>query len=57
MTRFAETRAYLRRRGMIISDFDIIIGSTALLHDLTVITRNLRHFRCIPDLRIYTPDA
>jgi tRNA(fMet)-specific endonuclease VapC len=57
MTRFAETRAYLRRRGMIISDFDIIIGSTALLHDLTVITRNLRHFRRIPDLRIYTPDA
>lgn len=57
MSRFAEIRAHLRRRGQMISDFDIIIGSTALEHDLTVLTRNIRHFQRIPDLRIYTPDA
>ena len=57
MTRFAEIRAHLRRRGLMISDFDIIIGSTALEYDLTVLTRNVRHFQRIPDLRIYTPDV
>ncbi len=55
--RFAEIRAYLRRRGEMVSDFDIIVGATALEYDLTVLTFNVRHFRRIPDLRIYTPDA
>ena len=50
---FAEIRSYLRRRGEIISDFDIILAATALQHDLTVLTFNTRHFERIPDLRIY----
>jgi tRNA(fMet)-specific endonuclease VapC len=57
MLRFAELRAFLRRRGGLISDFDIIIAATALHYDLTVLTFNVRHFQRIPDLRIYTPDA
>lgn len=55
MERFAEIRALLRRRGEIISDFDIIIGATALHYDLTVLTFNLRHLQRIPDLRVYQP--
>ncbi len=55
MERFAETRAYLRRRGEIISDADIIIGATALHYDLTILTFNLRHLRRIPDVRVYQP--
>ena len=53
MERFAEIRASLRRRGEIISDFDILIGATALSYDLTVLTYNIRHFKRIPDLKLY----
>ena len=55
MERFAEMRAYLRRRGEIIPDFDLLIGATALQYGLTVLTYNLRHFSRIPDLGIYQP--
>jgi predicted nucleic acid-binding protein len=55
MERFAEIRAFLRRHGQIISDFDIIIGATALHYDLTVLTFNLRHLQRIPNLRVYQP--
>ena len=53
MERFAETRAFLRRRGQLISDMDIILAATALERDLTVLTFNARHFERIPDLRVY----
>lgn len=52
MTRFAEIRALLRRRGELIPDLDLIVGATALQYDLTVLTRDL-HFRRIPELKIY----
>ncbi len=57
MERFAEIRSLLRRRGEIISDFDILIGATALFYDLTVLTYNKRHFKRIPDLKPYIPTA
>ena len=53
MERFAEVRSYLRRRGELIADFDILIGATALHHDLTLLTYNTRHFKRIPDLKLY----
>ena len=48
MEKFAEVRSSLRRRGELISDFDILIGVTALHHDLTLLTYNTRHFKRIP---------
>ncbi len=41
---FAEQKAALRRTGRPTDDFDILIGSTALAHSLTLVTRNTRHF-------------
>jgi predicted nucleic acid-binding protein len=56
MERFAETRAYLRKRGEGIPDFDLLIAATALHHDLTLLTFNLRHFGRVPDLKkMYQP--
>lgn len=55
MERFAEIRAFLRRQGQLIPDFDILIAATALHHNLTLLTFNLRHFQRIPDLAIYRP--
>ena len=57
METFAEVRSYLRRRGELISDFDILIGATALHHDLTLLAYNTRHFKRIPDLKVYPPAA
>jgi tRNA(fMet)-specific endonuclease VapC len=53
--RFAEIRALLTRRGELISDFDMLIGATALHYNLTLLTFNLRHFSRIPDLKLYQP--
>ena len=57
MEKFAEIRALLRRKGELISDFDMLLGATALHHDLTVLTYNTRHFKRIPDLKLYPPAA
>jgi predicted nucleic acid-binding protein len=56
MQRFARVRGELRRAGMIIGDFDLLIAATALHHKLTVVTRNVRHFQRIPELALYQPD-
>jgi tRNA(fMet)-specific endonuclease VapC len=53
MEGFARIRAQLRRRGNLISDFDILLAATALEHDLQVLTFNTRHFERIAGLRIY----
>lgn len=53
MKRFAQLRGDLRRRGQIIGDPDILIAATALQHGLTLVTRNLRHYRRIPELSIF----
>ncbi|MBI2760646.1 MAG: type II toxin-antitoxin system VapC family toxin [Chloroflexi bacterium] len=52
---FAVIRAYLRRTGQMISDVDVVVAATALVHDLTVLTFNRRHFSRIPELRLYDP--
>lgn len=52
MKRFARIRGGLRRSGQLISDTDLLIAVTALHHDLSLVTRNRRHFERIPDLRI-----
>lgn len=53
MTRFARLRGQLRQSGQLIGDFDLIIAATALEHDLTLVTRNLRHFTRIPRLTLF----
>lgn len=57
MERFAEIRCFLRRRGELIPDFDILIGATALYHGLTLLTYDTGHMKRIPDLRIAAQDA
>jgi predicted nucleic acid-binding protein len=55
MLHFAQTRALLRRQGNMIPDFDLLVGSTAVHHGLTLITRNRRHFTRVPGLNLYHP--
>ncbi len=49
---FARERGRLRAAGMIIGDFDIMIGSTAIYHELTLLTNNRRHFERMDGLSI-----
>lgn len=49
---FAAEKARLRKAGNLIDDFDLLIGCSALAHDLTLITNNVRHFQRLDHLRI-----
>jgi predicted nucleic acid-binding protein len=55
MEHFAYIRADLRRGGQLIPDLDLLIAATAMHHDLTLLTRNVRHFGRIPELRLFSP--
>lgn len=51
-TRAGELLAELEHRGMPIGLEDLLIGATGLVNDLVVVTRNLRHLKRIPGLRV-----
>ena len=53
---FARERGRLRAAGMLIPDFDLMIGATALRHNLVLLTNNRRHFERISGLRISPRD-
>jgi len=55
VTHFARVRALLRQSGNLIPDMDLLIAATALRYGLILVTRNVRHFQRVPDLRIYQP--
>ena len=57
MRLFARIRGDLRRRGQLVSDLDILIAATAIERDLTLITRNIRHYERIQGLRLLRPDG
>lgn len=46
----SDIYAYLHKQGLLISDADILITATALIHSLTLVTGNLDHFDRIPNL-------
>jgi tRNA(fMet)-specific endonuclease VapC len=49
---FGKERGRLRASGTMIGDCDLLIGATALRHDLTILTNHRRHFERIEGLRI-----
>ncbi|MGI8483868.1 MAG: type II toxin-antitoxin system VapC family toxin [Thermomicrobiales bacterium] len=54
MERFAIVRGQLSRpQRQQIGDMDLLIAATALHHDLTLLTRNVRDFRLVPGLKRY----
>ena len=56
MERFAIVRGQLPRAvRQQVGDMDLLIGATALTHELTLVTRNLRDFSLIPDLSLHRP--
>ena len=49
---FALERHRLRTVGMRLEDLDLLIGSTAIYHGLTLLTNNRRHFERMDGLNI-----
>jgi len=49
---FGKARGRLRAAGLMIGDCDLLIGVTALRHNLTLLTNNRRHFERIEGLRM-----
>ena len=49
---FGKERGRLRATGKTIGDFDLLIGSLALQHHLTLLTNNRRHFEVITGLTL-----
>ncbi len=49
---FARERARLRKQGQLIDNFDLLIASTALYRNLTLLTNNQKHFKEIKGLKI-----
>ena len=50
--RGGEIGAELRRTGREAGDLDPLLAATAMVHDLVLVTRNMRHFEPIEGLRI-----
>ncbi|AFA39676.1 putative nucleic acid-binding protein, contains PIN domain [Pyrobaculum oguniense TE7] len=57
ITKAAEIYRELRRRGATISDADIVIGAAAIVKDMPLWTRNVKHFDQLKEfgLRLYRP--
>lgn len=52
MDTFASLKAALEGKGKRLDDFDLLIGSTALVLGYRLVTNNERHFRRIPGLEV-----
>jgi predicted nucleic acid-binding protein len=50
--RFGKERGRLRKDGKLIGDLDLLIGATALQHNLTLLTNNRRHFELVEGLQL-----
>lgn len=49
---YAKEKVRLRKSGTPVAEFDLLIGSTAVSHDLILVTRNQKHFRKISNLQL-----
>jgi len=49
---YGKEKARLRSAGIMISDFDLLIGCTAVEKELIMITENVKEFDRISDLKI-----
>lgn len=49
---FSKVKINLEKAGERLEDFDLLIGATALILNLTLVTGNLKHFQKIPHLKV-----
>ncbi len=49
---YGKEKARLRSKGTIISDLDLFIGPTAIVNDMTLVTRNVKEFERMENIQI-----
>lgn len=49
---YAKEKAKLRKQGLLIDDFDILIGSTAIANDMVMVTNNHAHLSRLENILI-----
>lgn len=49
---YAREKAKLRKQGLIIDDFDILIGSTSIANDMVMVTNNVAHLSRLENITI-----
>lgn len=49
---YGEIRFTLEHSGMRVDQFDLLIGATALHHQMTLVTSNIKHFNRIQGINI-----
>lgn len=49
---YAKEKARLRKKGMPLDDFDLLIGATAISNNLTLVTRNVSDFERLEEIEI-----
>ena len=47
-----KEKARLRKAGIMISDFDLLIGCTSVENDLIMVTENIKEYKRIYDIKI-----
>ncbi|OGK15728.1 hypothetical protein A2774_00590 [Candidatus Roizmanbacteria bacterium RIFCSPHIGHO2_01_FULL_39_12c] len=51
---FVKIKIDLEKKKVPLAHFDILIASSAIANNLTLVTRNLKHFQRIKGLKLYT---
>ena len=49
---YAKEKVRLRRKGIMISDFDLLIGLTAIANELRMVTENVKEFNRVSGINI-----
>lgn len=49
---FAKEKVKLRKKGKIISDFDLLIGATAIANKMIMVTRNVSEFSRMSNIEL-----
>ncbi len=49
---YGKEKARLKTIGTIISDLDLFIGATAIVNDMTLVTRNINEFERMENIKV-----
>ena len=49
---YATEKARLQKAGTSVDDFDLLIGATAVVHKLVMVTNNINHFKRIHKIEL-----
>ncbi len=53
--KFAEIKSELEVKGKPLADFDLLIASTAIAYNLPLVSRNIKHYQRIKELKLIHP--